>query len=64
MINEVIEVYQNAIKKSIIDYILLDPIERDRLSVYIQYKNVRFYGNPTPFEITYRNDNSLYRRNL
>jgi hypothetical protein len=44
MINEVVEDYLNAIKKSIIDYILMDPTERDRLSVYIKYKNPHLYG--------------------
>lgn len=64
MINEVVEDYLNAIKKSIIDYILMDPTERDRLSVYIKYKNPHLYGEPQPYTIMPKNNNSLYAKNL
>ena len=33
-----------AAKKSIIDYILLDPVEQARLSVYIRHNPVMMYG--------------------
>lgn len=49
-----------AIKKSIIDYILLDPSEQDRLSVYIRYRNVPLYGQVKPNIVSFYNKNSLF----
>lgn len=63
MIDQVIDDYQNAVKKSIIDYILMDPTEKDRLSIYIKYKNVHLYGEPRKINITFRNPNCLFVRN-
>lgn len=64
MIDEVIEGYGQAIKKAIIDYVLLDPGERDRLGVYIRYRNVPLYGDVRPGVINVKNTNSLYARSL
>ena len=52
MIEEVVKDYLLAMKKSIIDYILLDPTECDRLNVYIKYNQVTLYGqNVSNFQV-------------
>lgn len=43
-IEEVKERYINSIKKSIIDYILLDQTEMDRLNIYLRHKAPKLYG--------------------
>jgi hypothetical protein len=53
ILQEVISSYEYSIKKSIIDYILLDPIEQDRVSVYIKYKPIAHYGKTETHQLSW-----------
>jgi hypothetical protein len=53
ILQEVISSYEYSIKKSIIDYILLDPIEQNRVSVYIKYKPISHYGKTIAHQHTW-----------
>jgi hypothetical protein len=60
-IEEVKDIYNTAIKKSIIDYILLDHREKDRLGVHSRFNAPIFYGE-RGFEYEYYNPQSLYKK--
>ena len=63
MIEEVINEYLNALKKSIIDYILMDPTECNRLNIYIKYNTLPLYGERKSNFGT-KNANSLFTRSF
>jgi hypothetical protein len=42
------EGYTDAIKKSIIDYILLEEVEMDRLNIFLRHRAPPFYGHLRP----------------
>ena len=61
-IEEIKEIYNFSMKKSIIDYILLDQTEMDRLNINIKHRVAPLYGQRFPKFKSYDTD-SLFRVN-
>ncbi len=63
MIEEVYDDYEEAVKKSMIDYILLEESEMLRIGVFKRFKPIKFYGQDPEVEKVYAADTDVQKRN-